>query len=310
MKTLSRLFIIIMLAIPAIAGQAQDKPRWASKGAGHLQDKRSNDTYRFVKFETFGGDLTQLRNEQTRPLIEYLASTFGLEADKAEARVISTGGGDASLPNDAEGSTAVSRDYKVTFSGAKDETFYARLVDEYVTFDENIDLTYDFTLYQLYAVATAGGAEPVYDDYSFTRNYNAKALALSIIPGLGQLYKGQNTKAYCIWGGEAVFAAFTIAGEMRRHQYSKDRDNARLEGHHDIADSYHSKMKSWRTVRNIAICGLVGVYVYNLADAAISKGARQVIVKKKNGTQLSLQPGVVYDPSSTLAPAVGMSLTF
>lgn len=93
MKTLSRLFIIIMLAIPAIAGQAQDKPRWASKGAGHLQDKRSNDTYRFVKFETFGGDLTQLRNEQTRPLIEYLASTFGLEADKAEARVISTGGG-------------------------------------------------------------------------------------------------------------------------------------------------------------------------------------------------------------------------
>lgn len=312
MKTLLRFFIITIAVLSAITATSQDKPRWASKGVGHLQEKRSNDTYTFVKFETFGSDLSQLRNESTRPLVDYLASHYGLDPTNATVSIVSPGITSSSLPNDPEGNTSIQRDYKVTFSGLPVErTFYARLVDEYVTFDENADMTYDYTLYGLYAVGSSEGTEPVYDEYTYTRSYNGKALVMSIVPGLGQLYKGQNTKAYCIWGGEALFAVATAWTEVRRNQYSKDRDKAIAAGDQISADSYDSKTTSWRTMRNIAIGGLVAVYAYNLADAAISKGGRQVVVSKKNDSRLTFGPRMVCDEFAALpAPAIGLTLSF
>ncbi len=64
--------------------------------------------------------------------------------------------------------------------------------------------------------------------------------------------------------------------------------------------------------RNIAIGGAIGVYAYNLLDAALSKGPRQVVVRKSGSSDMSLAvaPTFISDPSSTLAPALGIAVNF
>lgn len=106
-------------------------------------------------------------------------------------------------------------------------------------------------------------------------------------------------------GAEVVFIGAAIVCENKRSKHIKNMNN-----HPEVEDSYYGKAKSWRTMRNIAI-GCAGiVYVYNLFDAALSKGARQVLVSKPSGTSLALAPSVVYDPMTDIAPAVSLSITF
>ncbi len=293
---------------------AQDKPRWAIKGVSDINSQRTNQTYNFVKFETFGGDLATLRNESTKPLVEYLCNTFALSADNARVEPLSPEAmAERSLPNDPEATQGITRDYRVTFTGPRPATYYARLIDEYVSFDDNVDETYDYTLYQLFEVSNReDGVMPDYDAVDFTRGKNGQALLRSIIPGLGQYYKGQNLKAYCIWGGEAVFIAAAILCEKRRSDYAADRDRFMNQGDAITADSYKGKSQSWRVFRNIAIGGAVGVYVYNLLDAALSKGPRQVMVRQGSSSDVSLAiaPTLIADPATTVSPALGLSIRF
>lgn len=308
MKTFARLltlFVLIFLVSAEVA--AQDKPRWVSKGVASLEKERSNDSYTFRSFEIFGGDIDRLRQERFNPLVGYLARTFGADSASAEVTLISVQANRPATLNDAEGDSSVQAEYRVTFSSPTPMTFYAKLVDEYVSFDENTDMSFDYTLYQLFAVSSgADGTVPQFDDYSYTRKYNARALALSIVPGLGQMYKGQTSKGWIIIGGEVVFVGTAIYSQIRQHNYSNDASNAS----DAIAPSYRSKSKSWRQVRDVAIIGACGLYVYNLLDAALSKGARQVVVSKPTGTSLSFSPSVIADPLSPAAPALRMSLTF
>ena len=162
---------------------SQDKPRWAIKGVSDINSERTNRTYSFVKFETFGGDLAALRNESTRPLVEYLCSTFGLSDDNASVEQLTPdASAERALPNDPEANAGITRDYKVTFEGPKPGTYYARLIDEYVSFDDNVDETYDYTLYQLFEVTNReDGVMPDYDGCDFTRSRNGGALLRSII---------------------------------------------------------------------------------------------------------------------------------
>ncbi len=309
MKTFARLLALFALLI-FIGGQAaaQDKPRWVLKGVSSLEKERGNDSYTFRKFETFGPDADRLRQERFNPLVGYLARTFGADSASAEVTLVSGSAANHADPNNAEGDKALQAEYRVTFSAPKPMTFYAKLVDEYVSLEDNTDMTFDYTLYQLFAISTStDGQVPQFDDYSYTRKYNACALGLSIVPGLGQMYKGQKAKGWTIIGGEAVFVGAAIYSQIRQHNYKNDAKDAS----DDIASSYRSKSKSWRRMRDVAIIGACGLYVYNLLDAALSKGARQVIVSKPGGTRLAMSPGVIADPfSAAPVPALSMSLTF
>lgn len=306
MRTISCILTILTALLISISATAE-KPRWASNGTASLEKERTNESYTFKNFETFNADINQLRSERFNPLVGYLANTYGLDSTSAKVELISGDSAFASAPNDADGDTRVQAEYKVTFSSPRRATFYAKLADEYISLEDNADMSYDYYLYQLYAVsADDSGKEPAFDDFDLTRRYNAKALALSIIPGLGQMYKGQKAKGWVILGGEAGLAAMAIYANHRAVNYNRDYHNA----DDAIAGSYRSKKKSWQNVRNVAIAGACGLYLYNLLDAAISKGARRVVVKKPSGTQLALNPGLVYDPATTAAPAMTLSLTF
>lgn len=309
MKTFARLLTLFVLVI-LFSGQAtaQDKPRWVLKGVSSLEKERGNDSYTFKKFEIFGPEIDRLRQERFNPLVGYLARTFGADSASAEVTLVAGDTAVRSDFNNAEGDKALQSEYRVTFSAPSPMTFYAKLVDQYVSYDDNADMSFDYTLYQLFAVSTsADGNVPQFDDFSYSRKYNSRALIRSIVPGLGQMYKGQKAKGWTIIGGEVVFVGAAIYSQIRQHNYKNDARNATP----DIAPSYRSKSKSWRQVRDVAIIGACGLYVYNLLDAALAKGARQVIVNKPGSTRLALGPSLIADPTSaSAAPAVSMSLTF
>lgn len=311
-----RIMAIMVTLLTGVAMQAQDKPRWAIRGTSDINARRTNDSYTLVKFETFGPDLESVRRDAALRLPEYLAKKFALNASDATVTETDAIGNyktyQGTIPNNSEGDIKVQAHYVVTFDGTRHATFDTRLVDEYVSFDENVDGTFDYTLYQLYAVTTREGATPDYDSFSYTRSYRGQALVRSIIPGWGQWYKGQETKAWCIWGAEAVFVAGSVYFNHRFHSYRNDYRDCVAADDGISAASYHSKYKSWRTMRNISIGCAVATYIYNLCDAAFSKGPRQVVVRKDSAptASISFGPTLVYDPNTVMAPAAGMTVTF
>lgn len=264
MRTISRILsLLLLIALPTSV--LAEKPLWVSGSLSSLDKERSNESYSFRKFETFNSDINQLRKDRFNPLVGYLANTYGLDSASATVTRLSGDARFESVPDDAVGDTRVQSEYQITFSEPRQVTFYAKLADEYISLDENADQSYDFTLNQLYAVsADDSGKQPVYDNFDLSRKYGGKALALSIVPGLGQLYKGQKTKGWVIIGGEVGFVAMAIYADHRARNYADDFKNA----DDAIAPSYRSKKKSWQNIRNVAIAGACGLYVYNLFDAA------------------------------------------
>lgn len=278
MQVASVLLLALTCLILPQSMTAQSKPRWAQKGVSSMNKARSNDTYEFMSTETFGPDVNVLRRERMIPLLNQIAEKYGLEADKASVDTLGA--------PEAGGVT----DCRITFpAGDTLHVCYARLVDEYEVFDDNADQTYDYTLCQLYAVSRMD-VQPVYDDFELTRTYNAEAVALSIVPGMGQMYKGQTVKGAAILGGEAALIAGAVAFSIKKNH---SRNHVGQDA--GTSDSWHSKERGWRQMRNLCIGLAGGLYVYNLLDAALSKGARQVVVKKKDDPILAVVPVVMTD---------------
>lgn len=48
----------------------------------------------------------------------------------------------------------------------------------------------------------------------------------------------------------------------------------------EFLDYYNKKADDWTTMRNVFIGAAAAIYVYNLIDAAVAPGRRQVVVKK------------------------------
>lgn len=275
----SWLVLLACLLLPLIA-TAQSKPRWVQKGVKAMNKARTNDTYEFISTEAFGADVNTLRREHLKPLVERIADKYELSASSAKIDTLSMAGGNATVAD----STAVTTDYRITFTGDSMAVFHARLVDEYDAFEDFADQTYDWTLYRLYAVS-GKNVIPIYDDYELTRTYRGAAAALSLIPGLGQIYKGQKAKGFAIMGTEAALIGSVIAFTVKQHRYYRNADNGMAN-----PDSWRSKAHSWKQMRNLGIGLAGGLYIYNLIDAALSKGSRRVIVRKPKGTDMAIAP--------------------
>lgn len=140
-------------------------------------------------------------------------------------------------------------------------------------------------LYTLYAVARPG-TEPQFDDVYFTDKYGASAIARSLIPGWGQIYKGSIAKGVSILAGEALCVTGIILCENQRASYYK-----KMKEQPRFAKTYNTKSDNWENGRNICIGAAAALYVYNLIDAVASKGARRAVVRKRN-SEVALVPMV------------------
>ncbi len=276
----SLLLVLAGLALSTqVMAQGKGKPRWVDKSEESLDKKRYNETYQFKVFNTYGMDVNRLMEERFDPLMAYLGEEFGVRAETMRVDSLQLEGDEVMT-------------YFITFPSPRGEVvMYAQRVDECCVFEDYVDNTYQYEFYQLYAVSTRPNVVPTFDDFELTRSYNSAAVALSIIPGMGQVYKGQKAKGYSFLGAEVAFVAGSIAFTVKKN-YSRRKVRNGIPN----VDSWKSKQRSWRQMRNMCLGLGGGLYVYNLIDAAVAKGNRQLIVNKaQQKTNVSFAPAVFSD---------------
>ena len=170
-----------------------------------------------------------------------------------------------------------------------------REIDEYWT---ERDGKYDVDV--LYTVTDKNSYGGSYDDdIKVSAKYGAGAGFLSIIPSVGQFYKGSITKGSLILAGEIAAIGGVILCENTRASYIK-----KMQEQPRHTSEYNSLADSWETGRNICIGAAAAIYVYNIIDAFASPGAKRVIVKKGKAS-LSAVP---YATSNTIG--LGLALKY
>lgn len=125
----------------------------------------------------------------------------------------------------------------------------------------------------LYQVATNNYA--VFDNVYPTNNYGAGPLFMSIIPGVGQFYKGDPVKGGLLLGGCAVTGAGVVFLESQRKAFVNQMSQT-----HDVnlIKKYSASERIFAVARNVTIGACAALYIFNLVDAAIAPGARKVNV--------------------------------
>lgn len=261
------LFIVVSVSVQGL--MAQSTPRWVEKGVKELNNKRTNDSYEFWIYHNHGQDISEIEKEAQNSLEQYVNEHYF--ADSIKIKTI----GEQPF-----------KTFEVSYTThvGKRATVIAELIDTYSQFDDFEYNVFEYEYYQLYAISKPG-LTPRFDDFTLTKKYNASAVVKSIIPGLGQLYKGQKTKGYVIMGGEVFLlgagAIFNYkANDARKMRYKEP----------EFASSWRSKQHGWMNFRLGAFSSAAVLYVANLIDAAISKGATQVVVSRPSSYSLSLQP--------------------
>lgn len=122
---------------------------------------------------------------------------------------------------------------------------------------------------------------------------------MSLVPGVGQFYKGSIAKGVTFLGLEIATLGCVLLAENTRASYK----NKMIE-QPKYAKEYQERADNWETIRNVSLGAAGAIYLWNLIDAFTAKGARQVIVKNRNQGGLT---AMTIMPYSTLEDA-GLSL--
>jgi hypothetical protein len=144
-------------------------------------------------------------------------------------------------------------------------------IDDYETRERGM-----VKLHTLYQIATCD--DPVFDNVYLTTKYGSQGLWRSAIcPGWGQMYKGSKTKGIAILAAEVAAIGGIIFTENERASYE-----SKMLSQPKFAKQYKSKVDNFETARNCCIGAAAAIYIYNLIDAAVSPGARRVVVMPRN----------------------------
>ena len=283
LKAAGTFALVLACLFAASEAAAAIKPQWVRQGEDAMNRKRIGDNYTFKVFHTWNADLSLLQDQRFDPLMTYVRELYGADALSMKIDTIE------SLQTDDV-------TYRISFKDASgDGTVYAKKVDEYCSFEDFETNQFGFEYYQLYAVSDKN-ILPVFDDFEIRDNANSTAAALSIIPGLGQIYKGDTFKGCGIIGTETLLAAGAIVSHIKYRDYQANADNGV-----PFADSWHSKAVSCKVARNIMTGAFAGIWIYNILDAAILPGGSRVIVKRPEGQNLTIEPS---------SSSAGVALTY
>ena len=276
------IFIVIILILYLFSGRAvhaEPTPRWVKKGVKELNKKRSNDSYSFHIFNQSEENKTTFEIKPFQPLLDYVDSIY--HVDKTNL-VVDSIPGNGTLPST----------YMVTFNqDGEENAVYARMVDSFQKYENYPDGFFDYDFYQLYAISNPGFSTPDFDQFSLRRRYGVKPVLMSIIPGLGQIYKGETAKGYSFLGVEAAMVTSIIVATDRANHWA-----GVAKKHPQFFENYNSKARSFRKWRTFCFIAGGGLYIYNLLDAAFAKGARYVEVKRTNSQNLQFSFEPVFSP--------------
>lgn len=277
-------FVVLCLLLMCISLHAKTieksdvrPPEWVKKGEAKYNRQRSNDTYYFKVIENSGASLEAIKNQNLSALATYIG-----QANQISSSVQANIAFDASTGDEKD-------EYVISYhTESSTEEFHAKLVDEYWELKRLDNGQQMYAYYALFAVS-ATKQMPHYDQFFTTKSYGGAGLARSIVPGMGQIYKGQVGKGTGIMISEAAGIASIIYCESMRSSYH----NKMIE-QPKFAKEYHNKETNWQMARNISIGVTAAIYVYNLIDAALASGAKRVVIKKSNRNDFSMRPANVY----------------
>ena len=273
------------------AAQVPPKPLWVQKGVKSLNDKRFSTDYHFVAFHHQLTDEKVVETSRLYLLRENMAKEFNV--DPQSISIDSIVSSDNNQPI-----------YSITFpahNSDENTRVYVKEVDSYTRYNDNINDSFDYELDELYAISEKD-ITPVFDDFKVSRKYNGLPVAMSLVPGLGQIYKGQAAKGYSILGSEVVFCAAIAFGEIYRNYYLK-------KGYKDpeLFASWKSKASTFQTIRNIGIVLASATYLYNIFDAAFAKGAPHVVISRPKNKPMDM---VFFPDASSHHLGAAISITF
>lgn len=119
-----------------------------------------------------------------------------------------------------------------------------------------------------------------YESSSFVRcipydRYGLKGAALSLVPGVGQFYKGDALKGSLFMVGCIAGSVGAVVMEHQRQTYI-----SQISQTHDInvIKQLDANQKNMGITRNVCIGLTAALYVWNLCDAAIASGVKRVKV--------------------------------
>lgn len=273
---------VVLLFFPLIA--LSQKPAWI----GNTPHEKNN-TYKFVEIISYGSDISSAQSEAIKKLAqnEQLIKTVEVNVSTHKDRTINQEVINGAFNENINDITYVNLDIN-----GKKMHLQANIIDEWGGMNDGI-----YELHTLFQVATS--TNPVFDRTYLTTSYGATPVVMSIIPGLGQWYKGSKVKGICMFGAEAVAVAGIIFTDNQRASYVK-----KAKEHPKFAVQYGNKADSWETGRNICIGVAAGIWIYNIVDAIVAKGARRVVVNHADGRGLSVAPYLDFDG------AAGVSLAY
>ncbi len=260
------LLVLVLMALPAFAL----KPKWVGN-----TPKELNNTYRFVEVVSYGNNIVVARENA----VEVLAKNEQLlRAVTANVETGKLSHIDQKRVNGKLSETITTQvDINMTVKGEA-YRLQAAIVDEYSYRTQG-----SIKLHTLYMVAVTDN--PIFDRAYLTTNYGAAPIAMSIIPGLGQIYKGSTVKGISMFAGTALCAGGALLCENQRSDYKN-----KMKEQPQFAKSYNTKANNWETGRNICLGATAAVWIYNIIDAAAAKGARRVKVEKSRNRSLTISP--------------------
>lgn len=239
-KKIVSIFIIVFFSF--INASAQ-KPTWINKAPNIKGD------FYFKVVQGTGNTSKEAKTDAVNSLISQLTASQGVSVSgQTDVKIEYSSGSNGEYKernNQISNYTIISGDKKVAFS----------IQDEYQKNGE-----------YYYLVEISNNPEsPQFKNLVFTSNYNPLyGLPSVVVPGLGQILKGDYKKGLIFFGAEMGTLAI-IVGVIPYVASNFSTDDMSLEGY----------------ILGGAIC-FAGIHIWNSVDAFASQGARHVSIHKTN----------------------------
>lgn len=286
LKCILLTFVALLLSISVYSTNKSDRlrPQWVTKQI----PESNNSSYFFLDAQGNGRSLDVARQSAIANLTTRLMTERGIKVNTAlqtKSRTTTT-----SDYNEMDGVNKKYQyqevqDFEMEVIEEGDPIkINCRTIDEYWVEKDGV-----YTINILYCIENKKGYAKMHDAISTTTSYPYAGF-LSIIPGAGQMYKGDYAKGIPFLVTGIAGATGIILCESTRAAY-----RAKAVQQPQYAQQYQTRANNWGTGTYVCAGITGGIWLWNIIDAFVAKGARRVVVKMNNGN-FSMTPTIQYNP--------------
>ena len=275
-------FTIILITLCFSNFLLAQQPRWIMKTPG-----AENTTFYYQVAKGYGSTIDAAKEKMYLDVKSNIAEKQGLPSNvKISSNSQMSSGGEISLnvENSVDGSIQMSIPMR-------------RVCDHISRLKDG-----SYVSYGLYQVGQGGNIKVSFVDFAHCYKMNSNLNSLwrsAIIPGWGQMYKGQHVKGIAFLGSEAALIGTALYFQNSyQDNITKSKETTRI----DIQKAFRDKANTDASVRNVALIGAAVVYIWNLVDAVSNNsGARN------SGISSNL---LINTDSYSYCPSIGYKIPF